>query len=133
MKRKTAVLVLGACLSIPGWAQGSGSDSRRAASATSAVPTINLLSNIYRLGSRNQTPHPMWEFVTSGENVTDWTSLVTLVDRTDAKTVPERDRLAEGIMSNYKSHGGRVLAAKTLRDDAGRPFNYILVAFRATR
>jgi hypothetical protein len=51
------------------------------------------------------------------------------MDRTDAKTVPEMDRLAEGLLATYKKAGAVVLAAKTLKNQGGVSFNYLLVAF----
>jgi hypothetical protein len=55
--------------------------------------------------------------------------MVTIIDRPDARTREELDRLAEGIMTTYKSHGGQILAAKTMRADSGAGFNYMVAAF----
>jgi hypothetical protein len=96
---------------------------------TSSAPVITFLSKPYQLGSFNQKQNATWEYVTGGENVNNWTTLLTLIDRPDAHTAPELDRLAEGIMSTYKSHGGQILLAKTLRDKSGAPFNYLVAAF----
>ncbi len=94
-----------------------------------ASPTITLLSRTYHLGSFNPKPQAMWEFVSAGESVTGWTTLLTLIDRPDAHTQQELDRLAEGIKSNYESHGGKILKAQTMRDASGAPYNYMVVAF----
>jgi hypothetical protein len=71
----------------------------------------------------------MWGFVTPGETVADWTTLLTLIDRPDAHTQQDLDRLSEGIKSNYESHGGKVVKAQTMRDASGAPYNYMVVAF----
>jgi hypothetical protein len=101
----------------------------RAASVRPAAPSISFLSQTYRLGSFNQRQHPMWEFVTTNESVNNWTTMVTLVERADARTREDLDRLAEGLMSNYKAHRGRILLAKTMQDDSGAPYNYMVVGF----
>ena len=93
------------------------------------APTLMFLSKPYHLGSFNQKNKPTWEYVTGGENVNNWTTLITLIDRADAKTVPELDRLAEGVMDTYKSHGGQILLAKTMKPKSGAPFNYLVAAF----
>jgi len=93
------------------------------------APTITFLGQTYHLGSFNQKSHPQWEFVTGSETVEKWTTLVTLIDRPDARTRPELDRLAQGIMSTYTAHGGRTLLAKTMQGAGGVPFNYMTVAF----
>jgi hypothetical protein len=92
-------------------------------------PTINLLGRPYHLGSYNQRDKPMWEFIAPGETIDNWKTLVTIIDRTDAHTRPELDRVGEGIMQTYKSHGGKILMAKTMVDPAGAPYNYMLAAF----
>jgi hypothetical protein len=94
-----------------------------------ATPAITLLARTYRLGSFNQKPQAMWEFVSAGETVADWTTLLTLIDRPDAHTQQELDRLSEGIKSNYESHGGKILKAQTMRDASGAAYNYTVVAF----
>ena len=92
-------------------------------------PAITLLGRPYQLGSYNQKEHPMWEFITTGESIDNWKSLVTIIDRPDAHTRPELDRLAEGVMQNYRSHGAKILLAKTMVDRAGTPYNYLSAAF----
>lgn len=94
-----------------------------------ASPAVNFLGRSYRLGSFNQKSHAMWEFVSAGETVTTWTSLLTLIDRPDARTRQDLDRLAEGVQSNYESHGGKILKAQTMRDASGTAYNYMVVAF----
>lgn len=83
----------------------------------------------YKLGFSQLTPNPMYEYVSGNETVQNWTTLVTLIDRADAKTRPDLDRLAQGVMDTYKSRGGKVLMAKTMVDGSGKPFNYMVVAF----
>jgi len=90
---------------------------------------MNFLNQTYQLGSYNQKHNPTWEFVTGGETVDDWKTLVTIIDRPDARTHEELDRLAEGVMVNYKTHGGQILLAKTMREDSGATFNYMVAAF----
>ncbi len=101
---------------------------RSAANAAANAPTLTLFSNKYTLASYNQKYNPTWEF-TSNEAINAWTSLVTLIDRADAKTVTDMDKLSEGLMSYYKKANAVVLAAKTLKNKAGVSFNYMLVAF----
>jgi hypothetical protein len=91
--------------------------------------TVSFLGQTYQLGSFNQKAAPMWEFVRAGETVQNWTTMLTLVDRPDARTRPDLDRLAQGILDTYKSRGAQVLMARTMVDAAGQPFNYMLVAF----
>jgi len=40
----------------------------------------------------------MWEFAAPNETVANWTTLLTIVDRPDARTRPDLDRLAQGIL-----------------------------------
>jgi hypothetical protein len=83
----------------------------------------------YQLGSFSQKTNAMWEFVSAPETVSNWTTLLTVVDRPDAKTPAELDRLAQGILDTYKSRGGKVVMARTMQDASGKPFNYMVVAF----
>ena len=94
-----------------------------------SAPPLTFLSKTYILGSYNQKNKPTWEYVTGGENVQNWTTLITMIDRPDAHTPPELDQLAEGVMQTYKSNGGRILLAKTMKDKAGATFNYMVAAF----
>jgi hypothetical protein len=97
--------------------------------AKTVEPSMEFLQRTYHLGSFNQTKTPMWEFVTGNETVDNWTSLLTIVERTDAHTREDLDRLAEGILSNYKSRNGQILKAKTMVGKSGEVFNYAAVAF----
>jgi hypothetical protein len=103
--------------------------SRVAFPSRNATPSIQFQGQDYKLGSFSNKKNAMWEFVSGNETVNDWTTLVTVVDRPDARTRPELDRLAEGIMSTYKSGGARILAARTMQDESGAPFNYLVAAF----
>jgi hypothetical protein len=93
------------------------------------LPAITFMNHPYQLGSYNQKNHPMWEFAPKGETVENWTSLVTIIDRADARSLQELDRLAEGIMNQYKSAGGQIVYSKTLQNDTGVVFDYIVAAF----
>jgi hypothetical protein len=95
----------------------------------SGAPEMTFLDRTYRLGSFNQKQNATWEFVTRDETIGDWKTLLTIIDRPDARTREELDRLAEGIMAAYKSHGARILAAKTMHEDSGAAFNYMVAAF----
>ena len=90
---------------------------------------MQFLQRCYHLGSYNQKNNPMWEYVTGNETVVNWTSLLTLIDRTDASTRQDLDRLAQGILDNYKSRKGQILLAKTMVGKDGQAFNYVAVAF----
>jgi hypothetical protein len=96
--------------------------------SSQAAPTVTFLARTYRLGSFNQKNQATWEFVTNGEKIDEWITLVTIIDRPDAKTRPDLDRLAEGILSTYKSHAGQILSAKTMSESGGT-FNYMVAAF----
>ena len=91
--------------------------------------STQFLNQSYHLGSFNQKNNPMWEFVTKDETVDNWTSLLTLIDRPDAQTREELDRLSEGIMSTYQSRNGQILMAQTMVGQSGEVFNYMVVAF----
>jgi hypothetical protein len=91
--------------------------------------SLTFLSRTYRLGSFNQRQNATWEYFTGGETIENWTTLLTLVDRPDARTPPELNQLAEGIMATYRSHGGQILLAKTMTDASGTPYNYLVAAF----
>jgi len=91
--------------------------------------SMEFLQRSYHLGSYNQKSNPMWEFVTGKETVDNWTSLLTLIERNDASSKEELDRLAQGILTNYKSRNGQILLAKTMVGKAGQVFNYMAVAF----
>jgi hypothetical protein len=93
-----------------------------------APPKISLLGRTYHLASYNQTAQPNWEFVTDGEDVQNWTTILTIIDRPDAPARKDLDPLAEGIMQSYKSHGGQILLAKTFPAPAGA-YNYLVAAF----
>lgn len=84
---------------------------------------------MYHLDSFNQKVSATWEFAAPGETVHNWTTLLTLVDRPDAHTRADLDGVSEGVMANYKSHGGQILLAKTMQDATGTPYNYIVAAF----
>jgi hypothetical protein len=94
----------------------------------SAVPQISFLGRTYHLGSYNQIAKPTWEFITGDEKIDNWTSLVTLIDRTDAQTPKDLDGVSEGVMANYKSHLAQILMAKTFPNPAGA-YNYLAAAF----
>ena len=64
----------------------------------------------------------MWEFVTADETMDDWKTLFTVIDRPDALTSDQLDRVAEGILSDYRSRGARILAS-------GGTDRYLVVAF----
>jgi hypothetical protein len=93
------------------------------------TPSIPFLGRSYHLASFNQKSNAMWEFTSSNESVNQWTTLLTVVDRPDARTRPDLDHLAEGIMDTYKANHGRVVMAKTMVDASGTPFNYMVVGF----
>lgn len=97
--------------------------------AASTVEPVNFFGRPYRLASYNQKANAMWEFTAPNETVTNWTTLFTIVDRPDARTPPDLDRLAQGILDAYKAKGGKVLLAKTMKDSTGKPYNYIVVGF----
>src|SRR5580698_7006149 len=67
------------------------------------APSLTFLSKTYTLGSFNQKSKPTWEYVTGGETVDNWTTLITLIDRQDARTIADLDRLAQGVTDTYKS------------------------------
>lgn len=90
---------------------------------------MTFLGRTYRLASFNQKRNATWEFVTEDDRIEDWKTLLTIIDRPDARTREELDRLAQGIMETYKSNGGRILAARTIRQDSGDVFNYLVAAF----
>jgi hypothetical protein len=90
---------------------------------------MSLLGKTNRHGTFNQRHNGMWEFVTGGETVANWTTLLTVIDRPDARTRADLDRLAEGILSTYRSRGARVLLAKTMGSSPETVFNYAVVAF----
>lgn len=94
-----------------------------------ADPNITILGETFRLASHNQRNHPIWEFVRTGETVDNWTRLLTIVDRTDAHSREDLDRLAEGLVSTYRANGGKILLARTMRDNSGAPYNYLVAAF----
>jgi hypothetical protein len=93
-----------------------------------AADSISFLGKDYKLASHNQKAAPMWEFTTGKEGVDNWSTLFTILERPDAKTRPDLDRLAQGILDTYKAQNGKVLMAKTMSAN-GVPFNYIIVAF----
>lgn len=97
--------------------------------AASPKPAIQFLGKTYRLGSYNQKDKPMWEFTTSTESVDDWTTLVTVIDRPDAASLTNLDRLAQGTMQAFQSGGAKILMARTMRDPSGKPYDYLVAAF----
>ena len=60
-----------------------------------ATPALTFMGHSYRLGSFNQKINATWEFVTGSETVNNWTTLITIIDRPDAHSKEELDRLAE--------------------------------------
>lgn len=91
-------------------------------------PTIHFLNRTYHLASFDQKNRPMWEFVSGSETVDDWTTRLTIIDRPDAHTREDLKRVSEGIRSDYESHGGRILMARTMNDSNGE-YNYTVVGF----
>ena len=104
--------------------------SRKATPSGNGAASIAFLDRQYRLGSYNQKNNPMWEFVTGDEGVGRWTTLLTIIDRPDARSAQDLDRLAEGITNAQKSKGAQILSAKTLRDATGANYNYMVAAFQ---
>jgi hypothetical protein len=111
--------------------------SRRKASV-SAVPiadakdertSLTFLNRTYTLASHSRKTRPTWEFTTGGESIDQWTTLVTLIDRPEVKTLEQVDRLAAGTSAFYREHGAKVLSERTFRDAAGKLFDYLVVAF----
>jgi hypothetical protein len=98
------------------------------ATTMTAADSISFLGRTYKLASHNHKASAMWEFTTGAENVNNWSTLLTVLDRPEAKTRPELDQLAQGILDTYKQKGGKVLMARTMSAN-GVPFNYIIVAF----
>jgi hypothetical protein len=96
---------------------------------TQTTSPMTFLGVPYRLASFNQKANPMWEFTAPNQTISNWTTLLTVVDRPDARTRPDLDRLSQGVLDNYKSHNGKVLLAKTMVDASGTPFNYMVVGF----
>jgi hypothetical protein len=95
-----------------------------------AMSTLNFMGKTYQLASHNEKNNrPMWEFTTGGEPIDQWTTLFTLIDRPEAQSKVQLDQLSEGVMQFYKTHGGQVLAAKTMKGASGEPFNYLVAAF----
>jgi len=95
-----------------------------------AMSTLTFMGKTYDLASHNETNnHPMWEFTTGSEPIDRWTTLFTLIDRPEAHTREDLDRLSQGVMEFYKTQGGQVLLAKTLQNSSGVPFNYMVAAF----
>jgi hypothetical protein len=90
------------------------------------TPKITFLGRTYHLASFNQKGNPMWEFTTGNETVNNWTTLLTIIDRPDATTRTELNRLSQGILDHYKSNGAKILVAKNITD---APFNYLAAAF----
>jgi hypothetical protein len=115
------------------WTPERGTPSVSVANAMTipakSQPEVRFQARTYRLGSFNQKHNPMWEFVTPNENVNNWTTLLTLVDRADASSREDLDRLATGLMSSYEANKGRILLAKTFQDKTGAPYNYMVAAF----
>ena len=92
-----------------------GADARQnLARAKTVEPSMEFLERTYHLGSFNQKNNPMWEFVTGNETVDNWSSLLTIVERNDASTRQDLDRLAQGILSNCQSRNGQILKATTM-------------------
>ena len=111
-------------------AAGQGADTAQNTSKEKTVaPAMEFLERTYHLGSFNQKTNPMWEFVTGNETVGNWTSLVTIVERTDAGSRQDLDRLAQGVVESYKSRNGQILMARTMVGKSGEVFNYVAVAF----
>jgi len=96
--------------------------------APSVAPSVSFLGKTYRLGSYNQKANPMWEFASAPETVNKWSTLVTVIDRPDAASMTDLDRLAEGTLSSFKSSGAKILIAQTMKDRTGKPYNYMVAA-----
>lgn len=99
------------------------------AGAPAKSPSYKLLGTTYKLASFNNHGHAMWEFLSNGQTFDNWSTMVTVIDRTDARTAVDLDRLAEGMLTQYKSAHAIILLSRTLRDPAGKPYDYIVAAF----
>lgn len=93
-----------------------------------AAEQLTFLGKKFELASYNHKASAMWEFTTGGENVNNWTTLLTVLERPEAKTMPDLDRLAQGIVNTYTAQHGKIMLAKTMQGPKG-VFNYIMVAF----
>jgi len=96
--------------------------------ATAGAPSLTFLRKTYNLGSYSQKANPMWEFASAPETVNKWSTLVTVIDRPDAASMTNLDSLAEGTLSAFKNSGAKILLAKTMKDTAGKPYNYLVAA-----
>jgi len=92
------------------------------------APSLTFLGKNYHLGSYNQKSKPMWEFTSTPETVNKWSTLVTVIDRTDAASMTNLDGLAEGTLTAFKNSGAKILIAQTMKDRTGKPYNYIVAA-----
>ena len=97
--------------------------------AKGAAPDVQFMGRVYRLASFNKKAAATWEFLPAGEAIQRWTTLMTLVERADGHTRADVDRVAEGVKANYQAHGSQILMAKTMRDAAGKPYDYMVAAF----
>jgi hypothetical protein len=127
--RRAAVTAMPAGGFTPTFSPAMARESAPSFAPSTPAPEIAFLGRAYRLGAYNQKQNPMWELVSAGESVDDWKTLFTVIDRPDARTREEMDRLAEGILSNYKARGAKILASRTMQETAGGVFNYIVAAF----
>jgi hypothetical protein len=98
------------------------------AGGTPKAPPIHFLGRTYHLASFDKKDKPTWDFVSGSETMDDWTTMLTIIDRPDARSSKDLDRVVEENKSNYESHGGRILVATTLPYADGT-YNYTVVGF----
>ncbi|HEY3741655.1 MAG TPA: hypothetical protein VGL53_17505 [Bryobacteraceae bacterium] len=97
--------------------------------ASTDSATLLFMGKQYTLKSFHEKPAATWEYGTAAEPIENWTTLLTFIDRPDVHIASELDGLAQGVESNYRSHKGQILMAKTMRDSSGLPYNYLVAAF----
>lgn len=113
------------------WTPGMGTPqlTERAVPVSYGAADMTFLGQKYHLASFNQKSNAMWEFIPASDSIENWNTMLTVIDRPDARSREELDRLAEGILNNYKSHNAKVLMAKTMQPQPGAVFNYVVAAF----
>lgn len=126
---RTGFLIL--CLILVGrvtCAAPNGENNAMSQLGSGSSVEIGLLDQTYHLAFYDAKTF-IWEFTTGSETVDNWTTLVTILSLPGVVAPEKLNNFSEALMSHYKSRGAQVLAYKSLKDQSGKDYNYMVAVF----
>ncbi|HTP87099.1 MAG TPA: hypothetical protein VMJ34_09125 [Bryobacteraceae bacterium] len=96
--------------------------------AKSGPPAVHFMGKTYRLASFHAKDQATWQFYLEGETADNWTTMFTIVDRPEAQSGKEIDKLADDVKADYAAHGGKVFVTQKNQDVNG-DYTYVVVGY----